>query len=87
MYFLAQLLFLLAQWKSHLINPEIEFDEGEMVHRGRFASDGKEIMRIILVVFYKFFLKIDKSKVKFGPLVFLIVLKKAVAVISSCISP
>ena len=26
-------------------------------------------MRIILVVFYKFFLKIDKSKVKFGSLV------------------
>ena len=51
------------------------------------CKDGKEIMRIILVVFYKFFLKIDKSKVKFGPLVFLIVLKKAVAVISSCTSP
>ena len=44
-------------------------------------------MRIILEVFYKFFLKIDKSKVKFGPLVFLIVLKKAVALIRSCISP
>ena len=58
-----------------------------MVHRGRFASDGKKIMRIILVVFYKFVLKIDKSKVKFGPLVFLIVLKKAVALIRSCISP
>ena len=51
------------------------------------CKDGKEIMRIILVVFYKFFLKIDKSKVKFGPLVFLIVLKKAVALIRSCISP
>ena len=36
---------------------------------------------IILVVFYKFFLKIDKSKVKFGPLVFLIVLKKAVSLL------
>ena len=51
------------------------------------CKDGKEIMRIILVVFYKFFLKIDKSKVKFAHLVFLIVLKKAVALIRSCISP